>query len=283
MNIEAIKNLSAVSDALALDVSMVSCATFFAKVNGSVAGHNVTFQYSLDSTNGVDGTWLSLPCSRIATTPTVESTSGSFSGTPTYAWRANISGIPWVRVLTSAHSSGSMAWQISGHDDLGTEAMSSTVGSVAHDAPMAGNPVRVAGRARSTNYAATSADDVADVTTTLTGAVVTKDNAPFGAHWRFSGTLTTTADSVLKSAAGSGLFNTLTDLILQNTNATATIVNIKDGSTVISQVSLPANMTLPIVINFNTALLSSINAALNIAAATTGANVLVTASGYSGA
>lgn len=176
-----------------------------------------------------------------------------------------------------------MAWQISGHDDLGTEAMSSTVGSVAHDAPMAGNPVRVAGRARSTNYAATSADDVADVTTTLTGAVVTKDNAPFGAHWRFSGTLTTTADSVLKSAAGSGLFNTLTDLILQNTNATATIVNIKDGSTVISQVSLPANMTLPIVINFNTALLSSINAALNIAAATTGANVLVTASGYSGA
>lgn len=291
MNAEAIKNLGAVNDTLPMDVSMFGVATFFAKVNGAVAGHNVTFQYSLDSTNGVDGTWLSLPCTRIATAPAVESTSGVLAATPTYAWRANVCGIPWVRVLTSAHTSGSMTWQITATAEAGTEptvvssssGTSTVSGVAAHDAAISGNPVRVAGRGRTANYAITSQDDTVDAAATLMGAMVIKENAPYGAQWRYAGTLTTTADTAMKAAAGASVYNAITDLILQNTNATATTVIIKDGTTAIGTVSLPASMTLPLVLSFNTPLLSSGNAALNIACGTTGANVLVTASGFSGA
>lgn len=293
---ETFKNLTAVAQTIPMNVSMFNTAVFSAKVVGSVNSHNVTFEFSNDSMDGSDGTWLVLPCIRIATTPTSESVSGVLNATPTYAWRSNVTSIVWVRARVATHTSGTMAWQITASDAAATDSQgvlvsgpvtgtvtANVVGQAAHDAVISGNPVRVAGRSVTTNYAVTAAGDVADLATTLTGAAIVKENAPYGAQWRASGTLTTTADLVLKTASGTGVFNALTDLILQNTNAVATIVNIKDGSTTIGQVSLPATMAAPVIINLKTPLLSTANAALNIAAVTTGANVLVTASGFSGA
>lgn len=286
---ETIKALSAVAQTMPMNVSNMASVTFFAQANPSVAGHACAFEYSLNSTDGTDGNWVALPVARVATTATVESASGTLATNSSHAWRANVISIPWVRVRVTAHTSGSMMWFGFASDIAASEQNITVSGSpqmqgfAAHDAVISGNPVRIGARAVTTNYTPVAAGDVADISTTLTGAQVVKLNAPYGGQWRYNGTLTTTADVALRAAQGAGIFNALTDLVLQNTNATATFVYIKDGSTVISTLSLPANMTAPILIHLITPLLSTANAALNIAAATTGANVLVTASGFSGA
>ncbi len=285
---ETIKALSAVAQTMPMNVSNMASVTFFAQANPSVAGHACAFEYSLNSTDGTDGVWLALPAARITGTTSVETTSGTLAASSSYAWRANVTSIPWVRVRVTAHTSGSMVWYGFSSDAVAPESLIGVGGSLtatgpaAHDAVISGSPVRIGARAVTTNYTPVAAGDVADVATTLTGAQVVKLNAPYGAQWRYNGTLTTTADVALRAAQGAGIFNALTDLVLQNTNATATLINIKDGTTTIGTLSLPANMTAPILMHLITPLLSTANAALNIACATAGANVLVIASGFSG-
>ena len=77
-----------------------------------------------------------------------------------------------------------------------------------------------------------------------------------------------------------GVKRYLTALQVQNTNATPTTLNIKDGATVKWVVSLPASMATPLPIDFPTPIQTAANAALNVACGTTGANVLVNAQGY---
>lgn len=154
------------------------------------------------------------------------------------------------------------------------------VGSAAHDAAISGNPVRNSGRAVTANYTAVSSGDVADLITTLVGALIIRQNSiPENAINNF-GTLTNNSDNTLFAAAGTGIRNYLTSIQLQNTNATATTVAVKDNTTVKWQVSLPANMALPLVVNFTDPILMTANTVTNIACGTTGANVLVNAQGY---
>lgn len=152
--------------------------------------------------------------------------------------------------------------------------------AVAVDSAM-GNPVAIGGRASNANIAGMSATgDLVAQLMTMIGVSIQRPYSLPEADWTNSLTLTTTADTALQSAGGAGIKKYITAIQLQNTNAVATTLIIKDGTTAKWTVSLPASMTLPIDIEFPTPIQTTANSALNVACGTTGANVLVNAQGY---
>lgn len=156
-------------------------------------------------------------------------------------------------------------------------------GMSAHDAPVAGNPVRSAARARTANVAAVAQDDTVDLMATVVGAQVVKPFSIPEGDWSAAapaGGLTALTDQVLAAAAGAGLRRYLTGLQIRNASASvATEVVIKDGSTIIWRGQFPLNSPIE-DIYFASPIKSSANAALNAACLTTGAAVYVNAQGY---
>jgi hypothetical protein len=159
-----------------------------------------------------------------------------------------------------------------------------TAGAAAHDAAVSGNPLRIAGRALTANYANVATGDTADLITTLQGALITRPFQIPELEWSYAaaaGGIVNTTDVVLATAAGAGLRRYLTSLFVKNVNATATEVVVKDGaSTVIWRGHLSANMTSGDLVIFQSPIETSANAALNFACITTGAQVYVNAQGY---
>jgi hypothetical protein len=155
-----------------------------------------------------------------------------------------------------------------------------TRGQAFHDAVISGSPVRIGARAVSANYAAVAGGDTADLIATLVGALVQKPYSIPEADWTAAVTVTNTTSTAVRAAAGAGLRNYCTGLQYQNTNATATLFTVLDGAAVVANFSAPASMAAPAVLTFATPLRTAANAALNVQAATTGANLLVNAQGY---
>jgi hypothetical protein len=112
---------------------------------------------------------------------------------------------------------------------------------------------------------------------------VVRLNATPETEWFYvaaAGGITNTTDVVLAAAAGPGLKVYLTSLQLKNTNATATQVVVKDGSTIIWRGHASASPLTTDSIVFASPIHTSNNTALNIACVTTGAALLVNAQGY---
>ena len=156
-------------------------------------------------------------------------------------------------------------------------------GNVAHGIADTGNPVKVGGRARSTDPSVVASGDRADLLMDLIGRVVT---APYAIPENFisgvTAAITNTADTAVIAAQGANVRIYVTHINVLNTSATATLVNIKNGTTTIYTVNAPAtsgqvSLTLPVPLRLTA------NTALNAACATTSANVIVSASGYKGA
>lgn len=163
----------------------------------------------------------------------------------------------------------------------GTAGLIGIGGSVAHDGVASGNPVRIGGRAMTANYTGVASGDVADVVTTVVGAVVNKPYSIPEADWSYAGTaVTTTTDVALKSAGATGIRNYVTSFQYQNTGTVATEIVIKDGATVIWRGYASASMTVPAIVTLNTPLKGTAVTAMNFACITTGANVYVNAQGY---
>jgi len=149
-------------------------------------------------------------------------------------------------------------------------------GMVPHDGPQAGNPIRMAGRARSSNYAAVATDDVADLTATLVGAQIVKPYAIPEAGWNASLALTTTTAQALATAAGAGLKRHITGLQAVNTGTAVDLI-ILDAAVERWRMTLPQNV--PVSIVFPTELITTANAALNANLSAAG-TVRVNAQGY---
>lgn len=171
--------------------------------------------------------------------------------------------------------------QITGAVTVPVSGSTTAAGQAAHDAVISGNPNRIGARAVSANYAAVASGDQADLISTLVGALISKPYSIPEADWNYAsaGAIITTADTVLKAAAGAGLRNYLTSVQCINSNATATEIVIKDGTTVIWRGYLPGNSGL-LDLQFPTPIKTAANAALNFACITTGASVYVNAQGY---
>jgi hypothetical protein len=78
---------------------------------GALAGHNVSFEGSIDSTNGTDGVWFAIQAVR-SNANTIETSTGALAATPAYAWECSVNGLAYVRVRTTAHTSGSATWKV---------------------------------------------------------------------------------------------------------------------------------------------------------------------------
>lgn len=274
-----------------------ACGVVISMVATSLVGHNATFEVSNNSTNGTDGTWYPIQVQR-TNASTLESTTGVLAATPGYAWSGNLAGLCWFRIRATAHTSGRADYTVIRSEQLaiqplaggGTTTVSGAVtlsgtansvqGGAAHDAAIVGNPVRIGGRAITANYAAVATGDQADFICTTVGAQIVKLGAIPELDFQAVTTLTTTTAAALRAAPGAGIKAYLTGLQYQNTNATATQVNVLRGTTVIASYQAPANMAVPATITYITPLQTAANEALNVQAVTTGASVLVSAQGY---
>lgn len=109
-----------------------------------------------------------------------------------------------------------------------------TLPGAAHDAAVSGNPVRVAGRARTSDYTSVASDDTADILTTLNGKIVTQPFAIPELSWSYaaaSGGIVNTTGVTAKAAAASGIRNYVTRAQVINGHATvSTDVQIRDGA-----------------------------------------------------
>lgn len=105
---------------------------------GTFAGVNVTFEGSLNSTNGTDGNWFGVQAIR-SNANTIETTTGVLAAAPAYAWELSVNALKYFRVRATAWTSGSQIWTmipgtyatepIPGAQISGTQPISGTVTS----------------------------------------------------------------------------------------------------------------------------------------------------------
>lgn len=265
----------------------------------SLVGHNITFESSNNSTNGTDGNWYVVQVVR-SNANTVETTSGVLAATPVYMWQVNVSDYQWFRVRATAHTSGTAAYtfspsayvsepvpaiQVSATQPVsGTVTATGVAGAAAHDAAISGNPVRLAGRALTADYTAVASGDVADLKTTLVGALIQKPFAIPEADWTYaaaSGGITNTTGVTVKAAAAAGIRNYVTSISVGNNSAVVTDVQIRDGAsgTVLWRGIATANMPQTLI-TFPNPLRGTAATLVEVACGTTASATYVNLTGY---
>lgn len=105
-----VQAVTANSQTVFMDVARASNVTI-SMVAASLVGHNVTFEYSNNSTNGTDGNWYVVQVVR-SNANTVETASGVLTATPVYGWEASVNAYKWFRVRTTGHTSGTATYTI---------------------------------------------------------------------------------------------------------------------------------------------------------------------------
>jgi hypothetical protein len=102
-------SITSATSAVPVNVSRVSNVMVY--VAGTFSGVNVTFEGSLNSTNGTDGNWFAIQAVR-SNANTIETTSGVLGAAPAYGWELSVNGLNWFRVRATAWTSGTANVQI---------------------------------------------------------------------------------------------------------------------------------------------------------------------------
>lgn len=160
-------------------------------------------------------------------------------------------------------------------------------GNTAHDGADADKPIKIGGRARSSEVSAVSNNDVSDLLTDLVGKLIVlpyanPENFVSGA---ITSAMTGTTSTSLIAAPASGLRNYITTIIVSNAHATVgTDIIIQDGSDGTTLLTIPAAAVYGgAVINLPVPLRQPTTAtAIFCANVTTGASTKVSAVGYKG-
>lgn len=188
------------------------------------------------------------------------------------------------------NTANTTAWKVDGSAVTQPVSMATNtpVGNVAHDSADSGAPIKIGGRARSSEITAVASDDRADFVTDLTGKQIV---LPYANPENFvSGAITTamtgTTSTSLIAAPAAGLRNYITQITVSNSHATVgTDVIIQDGSGGTTLYTIPAaavyggaTVTFPVPLRQPTTA-----TAIYCANVTTGASTKVSASGYKGA
>lgn len=144
-----------------------------------------------------------------------------------------------------------------------------------------GGALRVATVARSTDVAAVSSNDRADLIADLSGRLIVNPYAiPENSLAGATAAITGTSDTAVIAAQGPSVRIYVTQLLVTNAHATVgSVVEIKDGSTAI-HLGFAAPGGGGFSLTFPKPLRLTANAALNAANLTTGANTYVSASGF---
>ena len=160
-----------------------------------------------------------------------------------------------------------------------------TLPGAAHDAAISGNPVRIAGRALTSDYTAVAAGDTADLITSLLGKQVVLPYALPGASWSYASpaAVTDTTDDVAQAAGGAGVRHYITGVQVFNGHDTVgTEVVIKDGTTVLWR-GWAEQTGGGCSAKFDPPLRGTANTAVNVANITTGSSTYFNLQGYSAA
>jgi hypothetical protein len=102
--------ITAASGVRVMNVERASNITI-SLVATALSGHNATFEYSNNSTNGTDGNWYGVQVVR-SNANTVDTTTGVLSATPVYGWEASVNAYRWFRVRATAHTSGTATYTL---------------------------------------------------------------------------------------------------------------------------------------------------------------------------
>jgi len=209
----------------------------------------------------------------------------------------NIAASQTVGTVTNLSQMGGVAISLNtGVRDTGTQRVTiatndlvPVTGTVAHDGVDSGAPVKIGGRARTSEITAVANDDRVDAVFTRTGAQITEpyavpENSTNGnITTAMTGTTSTAVTGM--GAPGAGLRNYIVSAVISNTHATiGTMINLQDGTggTVIHQ--FPAGpafggtaIVFPKPIRQATA-----NTGIFAVNVTTGASTFVSLTGYTG-
>ena len=155
------------------------------------------------------------------------------------------------------------------------------VGDAAHDAPIAGNPVRKGLRAVNADITAVGTGDTVDAIADLVGKQIVLLYAIPENDVDGNTTLTATSDVAIIAAGGAGIRNYITSFSASNTSATGVRVDFKDGTAIKASFFLAASgggvtHTMPTPMRGTAA--TAFNAALSAAVT----DVRVSAQGYRG-
>jgi len=154
------------------------------------------------------------------------------------------------------------------------------MGSRAHDATDADEPVKIGGRARSTVITSVASDDRTDGIYSLQGYAIQHPYALPQSALTGTATSTGTGDTAVIAAQGAGVTINVTTLAIHNDSTTNTFVNIKDGSTTRLVIPAPAKggamVTLPFPLRITA------NTALNFASGSGVTTMYVSAVGFAG-
>ena len=208
-------NITAVAGTLAADVASASNVTMY--VTGTFAGHNCTFEASIDGGT----TWFGVQAVR-TNANTIEATTGVLGAAPAYAWKLSVNSFTNVRVRATAHTSGTAAWRI----------------QPSYMATEPGPAVPVHGVTQSGTW------NIGTVTT-VTAAAATTTPAN-GTSYNAVSAASTNATSV-KASAGN-----LFEITASNVTATATFVKLYNKASAptvgtdvpVLTISVPANTTV---------------------------------------
>jgi hypothetical protein len=166
-------------------------------------------------------------------------------------------------------------------DDAGGSLTVDAAGDVAHDSTDGGNPIKVGVKATNVEPAAVANADRVNLIADLAGKLIT---LPYANPENFlSGTAsaTGTSDIAVLAAAGAGVRNYVTSIVVHNASSTDAYVTIKDGATAKLVLPAPAKSgathTLPV------ALRGTANTAMNFAASAAVTTMHVSMVGYKGA
>lgn len=273
-------------------------------LSGTYAGVNVSFEASYDGgTNYIAVNAVSVSGNTVVTT------TGALTNTNT-AYEVYCPGATHISVRSTAWTSGSMSVRIApyvvamdpnpvvtgvlnanqstnaaqwgGTSVLnGGSAGSVGVGGLAADsAAAAGSPVQTGGKVRTAVDTTLAASDAMALTGTSGMQLLVK---PYGlpeTDWQFTGLITTATASAAKAAGAAGVRNYVTAVQYQNTSATASEIQVQDGSTAIWRGQAPASMAQPAIVVLPTPLRGTAATALNVQLITTGSNTFVNLQGY---
>ncbi|MCU0949526.1 MAG: hypothetical protein MUC68_00355 [Burkholderiaceae bacterium] len=97
--------ITAAAQSVAADVTQASNVMVY--VTGTFAGHNCTFEGSIDGGTS----WFGVQAVR-SNANTIETTTGALGAAPAYAWECSVNALTNFRVRCTAHTSGTANWRI---------------------------------------------------------------------------------------------------------------------------------------------------------------------------
>ena len=119
----------------------------------------------------------------------------------------------------------------------------STSGGVAHDAADSGNPVKIGAYAANVNRTRVASGDRVDVLADLAGRLIANLGQVRELRKKQTTTITSsTSETTIVTAGGAGVYNDLVAIVISNTSATATRVDIRDDTagTILFSLYIPA-------------------------------------------